>query len=207
MNCILNKDESSINSISDGDFIVIIEDIYYLDDTYFNLLDNKNYNGKLINIKIIKNGFVFKTIIVPLNTKLSQIFKALILHFGCGYRFICNNNQIISEKNDRTCWEGIRIECYEYDVFSIHINTFGKKINTKIKFVSNQGNNDYMNYQVGIYNSTKQLTSLVENQRFIKVKKFYLGNKQINLEEEKSFISLGIKEDIDGKILFKENFN
>ena len=41
MNCILNKDESSINSISDGDFIVIIEDIYYLDDTYFNLLDNK----------------------------------------------------------------------------------------------------------------------------------------------------------------------
>ena len=41
----------------------------------------------------------------------------------------------------------------------------------------------------------------------IKVKKFYLGNKQINLEEEKSFISLGIKEDIDGKILFKENNN
>ena len=206
MNCILNKDESSINSISDGDFIVIIEDIYYLDDTYFNLLDNKNYNGKLINIKIIKNGFVFKTIIVPLNTKLSQIFKALILHFGCDYRFIYNS-KFISEKDDRTCSEGERIECYEPNFLPTYINIFGKKINIKIKFVSNQGNNDYMNYQVGIYNSTKQLTSLVENQRFIKVKKCYLGNKQINLEEEKSFISLGIKEDIDGKILFKENFN
>ena len=34
MNCVLNEDESSINIISDGDFIIIIEDIYYLDDSY-----------------------------------------------------------------------------------------------------------------------------------------------------------------------------
>ena len=210
MNRILNKDENSINSISDGDFIVMIENIYYLDDTYLNLLDNKNnknYNGNLINVQIKESRGAFrKNIVVPLGTKLSQIYKALTLHFGCEYRFICNN-QKISEKNDRTCWEGIRIECYKYDVFSIHINTFGKKINIKIKFVSNQGNNYYMIHQVGIYNSTKQLINLVEGLSLKKVKKFYLGNKQINLEEEKSFISLGIKEDIDGKILFKENYN
>ena len=206
MNCILNKDENSINSISDGDFIVIIENIYYLDDTYLNLLDNKNnknYNGNLINVQIKESRGAFrKNIVVPLGTKLSQIYKALILHFGCGYGFI-SNNQKISEKNDRACSEGEIIVCNEYNFIPSYINTFGKKINIKIKFVSNQGNNYYMIHQVGIYNSTKQLINLSS----IKVKKFYLGNKQINLEEEKSFISLGIKEDIDGKILFKENYN
>ena len=50
MNCILYEDESSIESISDGDFVIIIEDIYYLDDTYYNLLNNQNYIGEKKNV-------------------------------------------------------------------------------------------------------------------------------------------------------------
>ena len=46
MNCILNKDESSIDCISDGDFVIIIENIYYKDDSHFNELKNNNYNDK-----------------------------------------------------------------------------------------------------------------------------------------------------------------
>ena len=46
---------------------------------------------------------------------------------------------------------------------------------------------------------------MVESQRFKKVKSFYLGNKMINLDEEKSFYSLGIKEDIDGIITYDDN--
>ena len=52
MNCILNKDESSIDCISDGDFVIIIESIYYLDDSYFISLKNINFRGVKINIPI-----------------------------------------------------------------------------------------------------------------------------------------------------------
>ena len=62
-----------------------------------------------------------------------------------------------------------------------------------------------MRYQVGIHNSTKIFVNMVESQRYIKVKSFYLGNKMINLDEEKSFYSLGIKEDIDGIITYDDN--
>ena len=44
MNCILFNDESSIESIGDGDYIIIIESEYYIDDTYFNSLINQNNN-------------------------------------------------------------------------------------------------------------------------------------------------------------------
>ena len=46
MNCILYQDESSSDCIGDGDFVIIIENIYYLDDTYYNSLNNINYTGK-----------------------------------------------------------------------------------------------------------------------------------------------------------------
>ena len=46
MNCILHNDENSIDCIGDGDFIIIIENLYYLDDTYYNSLNNINYSGK-----------------------------------------------------------------------------------------------------------------------------------------------------------------
>ena len=52
MNCILHNDESPINSISDGDFIVIIENIYYLDDTYFNSLKQSNFHEKCKNLSL-----------------------------------------------------------------------------------------------------------------------------------------------------------
>ena len=46
MNCILYQDESSIDSIGDGDFVIIIENIYYLDNIYYNSHININYSGK-----------------------------------------------------------------------------------------------------------------------------------------------------------------
>ena len=46
MNCILNKDGTPIDCISDGDIVIIIESNYYIDDTYFNLLIKNNQNGK-----------------------------------------------------------------------------------------------------------------------------------------------------------------
>ena len=52
MNCILFKDESPVDCISDGDFVVIIESEYYLDDTYFNNLIKQNNNKEKMNLML-----------------------------------------------------------------------------------------------------------------------------------------------------------
>ena len=60
MDNILEEDESSIECISDGDFIIIIEDRYYPDDEYFLYLKEKNFeNDENINIVLISDE-VFK---------------------------------------------------------------------------------------------------------------------------------------------------
>ena len=85
MNCILYEDESSIDSISDGDFIIIIENLYYLDDSYLNSLNIVEKRSKNVPIKM--NGQYIRNMIVPDNIKLSQIYKALLFHFGCHYHY------------------------------------------------------------------------------------------------------------------------
>ena len=99
MNCILYEDESSIESISDGDLVIIIEDIYYLDDTYYNFLNNRNYIGDKTNVSLrnIKGKI---NMIVPSDTKLSQLYKALILKFGCDYYFLSDGRKI-SDRDER----------------------------------------------------------------------------------------------------------
>ena len=60
--------------------------------------------------------------------------------------------------------------------------------------------------EIGILNSTKQLLQFIECMKFKKVKKIYIKEKEINIKEEKSLLSLGIKEDCSNcKVEFEEN--
>jgi len=205
MNCILHNDETSIDCIGDGDFVIIIENIYYLDDTYYNSLNNRNYSGKKKNVSLEING-KRRNIIVPSDTKLYQLYKAFIFKFGCGYKFIYNGKDI-NGQDERDYLEGHIIRIYEYGFVKTYITILGKEINLTLDFIDNTGKKTSRfsgNYVVGIYNSTKKFTQMIELQKLIKIKRFYLGNKEINLEEDRSFLSFGIKEDTYGKILFIE---
>ena len=203
MNCILNKDEGSIDCISDGDFVVIIEDIYYLDHTYFNQLNNINFNGAKINVHLRLNGNI-QPLVIPSNTKFSQLYKALILHFGSDYMFLFNSF-IIQEKDDRIIGNGSIIECRKrWEVIGEYANKFGKIINIKINFKDSKGEtvkSSSCNFQVGIFNSIKRFKEAIENQTYFKINCFYLKEKKINFEEDKSFASLGIKEDCEIQII------
>ena len=210
MNCILYQDESSIDSIGDGDFVIIIENIYYLDNIYYNSLININYSGKKKNVAFEING-KRRNVIVPSDTKLYQLYKAFILNFGCGFKFYyLYDGSEIYEKDERDYLEGYIIRFYELDFMKTYITILGKEIHLTIDFIDNTGKkalNFPKTYIVGIYNSTKKFIEMVELKAYIKVNSFYLGNKKINLEENRSFLSLGIKEDTYCKILFIENHN
>ena len=132
MNCILNKDESSIESITDGDFVIIIEDIYYLDDTYLNLLTDKNNIGKKKNVGLSFDTGLRINLIIPMKTKFSHLYKALILHFGCNYEFHYNGQKIDYSNNDIVP-ENSNICVYQYnEILGNTLRIFGKKIELKI---------------------------------------------------------------------------
>ena len=205
MNCILFKDESPIDSIGDGDYVIIIESEYYLDDTYFNSLINKNNNKKKINL-MLETPKGRRNIIIPSDTKLSEIYKALILHFGYDYYFIYKDKKI-TEKDERVIENGKTVLAYQSNVYNYLsiLTILGKEIFLNIKSKDERGNYGrivFQNFPVGLLNSVKQLLNYIEVQTNYKIKNLFLGGKEINLEENESFGSLGIKGDTNCTIIY-----
>ena len=205
MNCILYEDESSIDSISDGDFIIIIENIYYLDDSYYNSFKKGESNSKNVPIKM-NNQFI-GNMIVSDSTKLSQIYKAIIFHFGCNYYYYYMGdilNEVDTKLDNKEVMNLIPIECIQCDFKSICFTIIGKKIilNTKFKEKNGTVHSEFpQSFPVGTLNSIKELVNIIEAQTLMEVKTFYLDGKQISFEVDKSFSSLGIKEDSEAIII------
>lgn len=197
MNCILYEDESSIDSISDGDFIIIIENIYYLDDSYFNSYKISEGNCK----NVIKMNYIpIHNMIVPDNTKLSKIYKALLFHFGCDYNFHYRSHRLYERDpyiDNIEVIERSSIECIQKDFSRTYFPILGKIINLKTTFKDKNRTilfNCPDSFNVGILNSIKELVKYIEFLNYAKIKGFYLDEKQISFEEDKSFSSFGIKE-------------
>ena len=96
--------------------------------------------------------------------------------------------------------DGCRIDCYESNYFQIYMNIFGKIINLKMIFKDNEGNiNRELNetYSVGILNSIKEFVEKIESKKNIKVNLVYINARQVNFKEDRSFSSLGTKENSD----------
>ena len=203
MNCILNKDESSIESISDGDFVIIIENLYYSDETYLNLLTNPNNKGQKINVKIYLNDKIKRNLVIPNDTKLSQLFKALILYFGCQYHF-----PFIEMKSDlnTNISDGTKIDCLEKAAIKgLEMKIFGKRINLKIKLENPGEKSKYFNCEVGILSSIKQFSEYLGITQDLTVKGFYFDKKSIYINEDQSFASLGIINDSEITLIFNKN--
>ena len=205
MNCILFNDESSIESIGDGDYIIIIESEYYIDDKYFNSLLTQNNNKEKKNL-ILDTPKGRRIITIPFDTKLSELYKSLILYFGCAHYFNYKN-RLLKEKD-----EGL-IENFSKVVVT-HSNTFnslsiitilGKPIILNINCKDDKGNKVdiiHENLPVGLLNSVKQFIVFILGITHRKIKHLFLGGNEINLEDNKSFGSLGLKEDTDCAIIF-----
>jgi hypothetical protein len=135
-NCIIKKDESSLDFISEGDLIIIIENRIYPDDSYYNSLLINNNNSKVMNV-IWKNssGLNINNLQFPTNITILQMKKAIYLKFGY------NNKEIsckwFSKKNDETLGKLPFCLTLPYEKLnqnmSYYINYLGKKIMLRIK--------------------------------------------------------------------------
>lgn len=77
---ILNRDDSSIDSFSDNDNIIIIKDVYYPDDSYYNFLLKKS--GEKKNIHFVGNDINKLTMILPESVKIGELVKAFYIKLG-----------------------------------------------------------------------------------------------------------------------------
>ena len=194
-NSILNKDESSINNISNNDIIIMIEDRYYPDETYYNsIIENKN-SDEMTGITLIDStldlcGIMHIHFNFPSNISLSEMFKAIYLKFGRDKRDLTFLNcSDFPYKKLKDKFSGI----FRTINISTHcgilggiFNVYGKKI------ILNNDNRTII--EIGTLNSNKKLKKYIEMQEGKKLKKLYIDGKEIDLDEEKSLASLGIQE-------------
>ena len=201
-NSILDRDESSIKLISNDDTIIIVEDRYYQDNSYYNSLIKNNNFEDMINIRL--SGSINDSLYFPLDITFSEMLKTIYFKFDRDNRdflidYYCEkvNDKIKEIFGNRkvvyiTARDGGGI------LGGFH-SIYGKKINLY-----------FHNYtiNIGILNSNKKLIEyikcLVCDYRK-KVRKLYIEGKELNIEEEKSLLSFGIKEDCyNCKVEFNE---
>ena len=197
--CTIKEDESSIDSISEGDLIIIIENKIYPDDSYYKSLLTKNDNPKVINI-IWRNSSLGKSVNLhfPSNITIFQLKKAIYLKFGFYHKGI--SCKWFSKKNDETLEELPPISELIYEklneAMNYYINYLGKEIMIRIKRSEEKPDLEII---FGSLNSIKIIVRRIEADLQKKVKKIYFNGKELDIKEEKSIASLGIK---DGSLLF-----
>ena len=193
-NCIIKKDESSLDFISEGDLIIIIENRIYPDDSYYKSLLINNNNSEIKNF-IWKNSYGI-TLQFPSKITISQMKKAIYLKFGYHCKeIICD---WFSRRNDETL-EGIPSNSslsygLAYQILNTKINLLGKKIKIRIKTKKQL----QLTIILGTQDSNKYLVRRIEADLQEKVKKTFFNEKELNIKDEMSIDSLGLK---DGSVL------
>ena len=201
MNCVLKEDESPIDSISDDDYVIIIEDIYYFDDSYLNSLENKNNSNSIINVCISIDNIPRRVLHIVKGTKLSQLVKAILFYFGGNYRFKYGNLPFekVNDQNDVKIHSSIiNISGFTIDIYRKKI--VGKIFNLKIYIIDEKGikytqNPIKIGIIIGSLNSIIDLIDNIKNEVYINTQKLYFDRKEINFKENRSLLSLGIKKD------------
>ena len=172
----------------------------YLDDSYLNSLNKRNLSNEKINVTILLDYKVIMVLQVLKGTKFSDLFKALLFHFGCEYRFSYDGRyydgehkevSFVIQNNDITiiCLRNSNIGKYTF---------LGKIIFLKTIFSDERKTilSDYPeSFQIGLLNSFKYLIEMIDNYSEKKVQRIKFDEKEINLEKDQSLLSLGIKED------------
>ena len=221
-NNILNNDESSIENISTGDSIIIIEDRIYPDKSYYLSIQKKYENNNKNRINIVFNefrglirrhNFVFSE-----NTTITEMIYSINLFFGLDYRDLRlmydmmtikpNETNIFNyfRRSEMVTIVGIKRQ-NERNLTECKI--IGKAISAKLL---NDKNEEEFKVVVGRLNNTKVLFcpdidhgfgSFKDNLRGLY--NIYIGNIEIKFEDNQSFSSHGIKEDFACRIKLKNH--
>ena len=208
-NILLKYDESPIDSISENDFIKVIDIRNYPDSSYYNSLQCINKN---------KTNYIFKfpsgniqNLVLPTDIKISQLLKAFYLKNGFdsnSYKFIYNG-EILSQNDETKFYHDIlttdirNIIVKELECLPVNIPyTFGKVIIVNISYFDKNFKNWI--FQIGLLNSINFIISKNESKFKREVEILIIGDLRIKRDDQRTLLSLGIKKDFNCIIDFKE---
>ncbi len=196
---ILENIESNIDDIPDGTTIEIFnktKEGYHKKHLYYHYLLDKYKNSFKINVIFIYSTGEKYTINFPSDISISQMIKVVKyeheLHgdicFICyGHRLKDNDNSKLSQNFKHSNVEITVVVPHELEC-GFHIKDIKAIILVKDKNIVKTTN-------VNRHNSIQSLISIIEKLIEAKIKKLYIEDKLMDLKDEKSIASLGIKDD------------
>ena len=199
-NKILNKEESSINQITNNDIIYVIENRLYPDDSYFinlkNIYSDNNIND-IINVIVSLNDYNEKyNFQISKHVTIKELITAIVEKHGLslGDSSFTFNSRIVEPNDMRkikeiTSSSILRIECNIKFKIAWY-PPLGKNINGK--------NKEFMiNIQTGIFAPIKSLFDMVKNIIYIEPKKINIGNIELKPESNNYLSFYGIENDFE----------
>ena len=190
-NKILNKDDSSIDEIIDNDYVVIIENKLYPDNSSYIYLKNKYLHNDIINLRIDFDNGTKRIYNLSKEITIKEFLNMVIKDNGLfekNIRFIydskimnINSLQKIKE-SELIC--GSHISCN----FSNQEQNFycGKVLKGKTKI-----KNKSITINIGTLNRINCLFNELSENRIIKIT---IGNIQLNKDSDNCLFLYGIKE-------------
>jgi hypothetical protein len=189
-NLILKRDETSIDCINNNDIIIIIEPRSFPDDSFYNSLQERTEDKGCIQFEFSSGKSAIYRIF-PYDIKICEIYKSIILELGLDtntYKLMYSGGPLrINDSQEGTFLLGFTVIIFEYNIFTKKF-ILGKIVLATFKGIGTE--------TIGLLNSINDLKQLILN---------YLGNKklkQIKIEnnvieegDNRSLLSLGIKND------------
>lgn len=201
-NEILVKDESSIELISEEDEIRIIEPRNYPDDSYYKLLLQKN-ERKLNIIFLFQHGQKVN-FVLPESTLISDMIKAFKLRFGLEniYTSLIHQSITLNTNDNRKILNVIE----DGDVIQVitHNNppyVIGKAVQVLISYTIKKLE-DWI-FDIGLLNSIKYIINKAEAFHHARIKKLFIGNKQLTRDDERCLSEIGISKNFNCLIEFE----
>ena len=129
------------------------------------------------------------------------------MNFGLNFNFKYAGKKLEENDNYGILERRMIINIYPLHSICQRLERYGKTIT--ILIIIKAGKQNYTeNFILGTLNSLKTLIGAIERRYHKKVKKFYLGKKEIKIEEkDRSLSSLGINHDCRCFIVFEKDKN
>ena len=200
---ILENNESSIDNICNNDIIIIIEDKYYKDNSYF--LSYKSRGEKKIPVDI-EGGNTYCTLIFPDDISFSELLKIIFFTFGEDKSTLSSKKLIEYAESNLILRDKFNYFRNKIYFSSCLFGGCGICIGKAIKVeIFEKGEKCGLIIDIGLLNSNKEL---IERIRILlcldsekkRINKIIIGGKEIDIKKEKSLLSLGIKDNFNCNI-------
>jgi len=207
-NIMIKRDDSSIEEIPEGAEINIIEERPIPNTCYYDSLKIKYGNNDIKTITFEESSGEKNRLHFPEEATLSDVKISYYNKYGLNKNmaYLLYNGLELKDNDKRRINE---LSCLSIQVIDKNIYIlpdYGKQLvgNVTVKIKTNEKEKEKENIHnlkihIGTLNSTLDLFKRIDLMLCMekKIKKLYLNNKEINREDLKSLLSLGIKEDFN----------